>query len=106
MANRTANAGRLEHKIAGLHHERLALILIDHADPALADGDDLECELVKMDPVGHRAALVDADRRGDVASAEAARDQVTIGHPGAPCPAGFGQTGQHEFWLERWEFGC
>jgi uncharacterized membrane protein YfcA len=62
--------GRLQHHVAGRHDERLALILVDDPDPALADADQLDGDAVEMDPVGDRSAVGDEDVRGDVAAAD------------------------------------
>jgi hypothetical protein len=75
-----ADAGRLKHKIAGVHHEWIALILIDNAHPAAADDDQLQGDTVEMNPVANRPALRDGDVRSDVAPAEAAGDQIAVEH--------------------------
>ena len=75
-------SGRLQHQVAGVHHERLALVLVDDAHPAAPDGDELQRDAVEMHPVGDRPALGDRDVRGDVAPAEPARDQVAVEHAG------------------------
>ena len=54
------DAGRLQDHVAGRHDERRALILVDDADPAVADADQLDGDAVEMDPVGDRSALGDA----------------------------------------------
>ena len=95
-----ADAGRLQDHVARRHDERLALILVDDPDPALADADQLEGDAVIMDPVGDRPALGDRDVRGDVAAAEPARDQVAIMHARAALSRGVPGMGHHEFGLE------
>src|SRR3982751_3207791 len=88
--------GRLEHQVAGIHHERLALVLVNDPDPAGANVDHLEADTVEMDPVGNRPALGNADVRSDVAAAHPARDEVPIEHTrtarGGRCPS----TSEHE----------
>ena len=52
-----ADHRRLKHQVALVHHERLALVLVDDAHPAAADEDHLQRDAVVMDPVGDRPAL-------------------------------------------------
>jgi hypothetical protein len=69
---RGGGSGRLQHQVAGVHDERLALVLVDDAHPAAPDEDQLEGDAVEMDPVGDRAAVGNGDVRRDVAPAEPA----------------------------------
>ena len=93
------NFRRLQHAIARVQQEGIALILIDQAHPAGHAIDHLEADLVEMDVIGHRSALADADLGGDETPAEPARDQVAILHAGAAEAPGLlaAQAGQHEF---------
>ena len=52
-----ADVRRLQDQVAGFHHERLALIFVDDAHPAAPDGDDLQGDAVKVDPIGDRPAV-------------------------------------------------
>ena len=49
-----ANFGRLQNEVAFRHHEWLALILVDDADPATPHVDHLERYPVVMNPVAHQ----------------------------------------------------
>ena len=73
-----ADLGRLQHEIAFVHHERLALILVDDAHPATPHIDHLERDPMVMDPVGDQPAFRNGDVRCNVAPAEPARDEVAI----------------------------
>src|SRR5262249_10970932 len=56
---------RLEDDLAGLHDERLALILVHEPDPALVAVDHLEPDLVEVHVVGDGAAVRDPDVGSD-----------------------------------------
>ena len=72
-----ADPRRLQHAVAGVHHERLTLVLVDHADPALVTIDELELDRVVVDVVGHRPAVGDRFERQLVAGGNvAARDEA------------------------------
>src|SRR6476661_6897272 len=92
---------RLQDEVALVHHERLALVLVDDADPASANEDHLQCDAMIVDPVGHRAAIRDGDVRRDVSPAEPARDQVAIQHAGAPLRRRGARRGDDELGPER-----
>ena len=96
-----ADQGRLKDEVALVHHERLALVLVDDANPAAPDVDHLERDAVEVDPVRDRAALGNGDVRSDVAPAEPAWDQVAIEHPRAALAGRATRAGQHEFGRER-----
>ena len=95
-----ADTRRLDDHVPGDHHERLALILIDHAHPPRSDHDQLERDMVIMRPVGDRPAPGDRDVRGDVASAKPPRDEVAVAHSRTPLAAFVAGTGDPEFGFE------
>ena len=71
-----ADLGRLEHAVAGLEDEGLALVLVDHPDPAPVAVDELEADAVVVDVVRHRAAVGDRDVGGDEAATLAIGQEV------------------------------
>src|SRR4029079_4123245 len=75
--------------VAGLEHERWALVLVDDTDPASVAVDHLEADVVEVHIVGDRTAAGDLDMRGDESAALAKREQVAVAHARAPfAPAG------------------
>ena len=83
-----ADLRRLQHAVAGDHHERIALVFVDEPDPARLDEDDLEADLVEVHVVGDGTALGDGDVRGDVGTAPTVGEQVAVSHP-RPSDTGF-----------------
>src|SRR5436190_2426222 len=100
-----ADLGRLKHEIAGLHDERLPLVLIDDAHPPSSHDDQLQRDAVVMHPVGDRAAVRDRNVRGDVTTAETAGHEIAIDHSRAPLPAITSGVRQDEAGPERRNFG-
>ena len=79
-----ADQRRLEHAVAGVHDERLALVLVDHLHPPAHAVDHLEADPVEVHVVGDRSAVGDADVRRDEPSTLATRVEVAVLHPRAP----------------------
>ena len=79
-----ADAGRLQHAVPGLHHERWTLVLVDQPHPAADAIDRLEADPVVMDVVGDRTAGRDRDVRRHEAPSLALREQVAVPHAGPP----------------------
>ena len=50
-----ADRRRLQHHITGLHHEGIALILIDQTHPTATHREELESHIMEMHVVGHLA---------------------------------------------------
>jgi hypothetical protein len=59
--NAVANLGRLDHQVPLAHHERLAGVLVDKANPPAPDVNDLQRDAMIVDPVGNRSAFGDRD---------------------------------------------
>src|SRR5690349_14958554 len=71
----------LDDQVALVHDERLSAVLVDDANPAATDVDDLQGDAVVMNPVRDGAAFGYRDMRRDVAPTEPAWDKVAIEHP-------------------------
>jgi len=94
-----ADLGRLQHAVAGVQDEGLALVLVDQPDPARLAEDHLEPDPVVVHVVRHRPAGRKQDVGGHEAPVQTRGDQVAVEHAGAAdAPAlGPSEPRQHEF---------
>src|SRR3954469_5530294 len=81
--NAVTDLRRLQDAVTGVHHERRALIFIDHPHPSGFAEDHLEAHTVVVHIIRYLAARWDLDMRGDKAPTQPARDEVAVIHSGA-----------------------
>ena len=98
-----ADFRRLQHAVALVQDEGLALILIDQAHPTLQAIDHLKADAVIMHPVAYRPAVANADLGSDEPAAEAAWYQIAVFHSRPADTPGTGrliaETHQHKLLL-------
>ena len=76
------NQGRLQHTIARVHVEGLALPFVNHAHPAFAAKNCLKTNLVEVHIICHRPALEHPDMGRDESAAMALGQEVTVKQSG------------------------
>ena len=66
LAHPVTDGRRLEHTVAGVHRDHLALVLVEDLHPSAVAVDHLELDVVVVHVVGDLATGRDEDVRGDV----------------------------------------
>ena len=97
-----ADLRRLQDAVAGEHHERLPLVLVDETHPARLHEDHLEADLVEVHVVGDGTTIRDRDVRRHEGATPTVGEQVPVPHAG-PSDARFAVVvGDHERRLSIW----
>ena len=98
------DAWRLQRAVAHAKDERLALVFVDDAHPAVRAVDHLERHVVEVDVVGDRPAGGDLDVRRDEPPPLPVGEQVAVTHSSAALGEGrIAHPTQHEGRSEPWQ---
>ena len=74
------NTRRLQHDVARLHTNDVALAFVQDVYPTRANSKELEVDLMVVHIVRHFTSIGYRDVRSDVATIPPARDEITVDH--------------------------